>query len=164
MGNMTRWIRFAILIIIAMLIQASLLSNLRYRPDLLLILLVFYAVYSSTMDAIIASFIIGLASNIISLNLMGTGIIAFGIVGTALAYLQRTVSLRNVIFAGFAIFFAGFLCGLIISFLSYLKTGQAGNIMNLAVWTSLYSAVAGPFLFGALKWFSGLETKHPRRY
>ncbi len=161
---MTRWIRFAILIIIAMLIQAGLLDKLRYRPDLLLILLVFYAVYSSTLDAIITSFIIGLSGDLISSNLMGTGMLAFGVAGTMLAYLQRTVSLRNVFFAGFAIFFSGFLCGLIIIFLSYLKTGQAGNVLNLAVWTSLYSAIVGPFLIGALRWFSGLESKHRKRY
>lgn len=136
----------------------------KFWPDLLLVLLVFYAVHSASFDAIITSFLTGLVFDLISTNPLGAGIIAFGIVGTGLAYLQRVFSLRYFLFASAAIFFAGFACSLIIYFLTLLKTGAAGNLVNAAVWTSLYSAVAGPFLFPALKWLADTEVKHPRSY
>jgi rod shape-determining protein MreD len=161
---MTRWLWFVILLIAVMLIQAGLLSNLRIRPDLLLILLVFFAVRSTTFDAVITSFATGLAYDLISNSVMGAGLIAFGIAGTILAYMQRTVLLSSPPFQAFAIFFTGLFAGTIIYLLNALKTGTAGDFTNLAIWTSLYSAVAGPFLFPAVRWLTDFQSNTRRRY
>ena len=161
---MTRWLWFVILLLIAILLQAGLLSNLRIHPDLLLIMLVFFAVRFSTSDAVITSFAAGLAYDLVGSSVMGAGLISFGIVGTILAYMQRTVLFRSPPFQVFAIFFAGLFTGSIIYLLSLLKTGSAASFTNLAVWTSLYSAVAGPFLFPALSWLTDFQLKAQKRY
>lgn len=161
---MGKWFWFAVLVILAMLIQSAMLSNLVFKPDLLLIMLVFFAVRFSTFDAVITSFVLGLASDLIGTSPVGAGAAAFGAAGVILAYLQRSVSLRSPVFAGAAIFFAGLFAGTTIYLLSVLKTGSAGNLANSALWTSLYSAVAGPFLLPALKWFADLQSKPQRRY
>ena len=159
-----RWFRFAILIIVVMLIQAGLLSNLKIRPDLLLIMMVFFAAYGTTADAIITSYAIGLAYDLISSQSMGVGIISFGVTGSAIAYLQRVVSLRKSPFQAVAIFIAGLSCGVIMYFLSFLKTPAGSDFLRSAVWTSLYSAVAGLFLFYPTKWLMDIPSKSRRKY
>lgn len=161
---MMRLLRFGILLIAVMLLQAGLLSNLKIRPDLLLIMLVFFAVHGSATEAIISSFTIGLASDLIGSQPMGVGIISFGVAGTILSFLQQTLSLRKTPFQAIAIFIAGFLCGLIIYFLSFLNTLAANDFFRSVIWTSLYSAVAGPFLFPPTKWLMNLHSKNRRKY
>ena len=150
-----RWIRFAILIIFIMLIQDGLLSKLRIHPDLLLIMLVFFAVHGTISDAIITSFAIGLASDLIASTPVGAGIISFGLVGTGLAYLQQTISLRKTPFQAIAIFVAGVLCAILILFLSYLKTPVAGDFFRLFVYSSLYPP---------MKWLMSLFSENRRFY
>ncbi|MHC4844352.1 MAG: hypothetical protein ACYTEE_11165 [Planctomycetota bacterium] len=58
-----RWVRFAILVLLTALLQAGLvdilsLTSLNIKPDLLLVLMVFFAVFSNTKDAIITSFLL----------------------------------------------------------------------------------------------------------
>jgi rod shape-determining protein MreD len=159
-----RWFRFAILIIVVMLIQAGLLSNLKIRPDLLLILMVFFAAYGTTTEAIITSYAIGLAYDLIGNLPIGMGIISFGVTGSAIAYLQQTVSLRKLPFQAVAIFIAGLSCGVIVYFLSFLKASAGSDFLRSAVWTSLYSAVAGPFLFYPTKWLMDIPSKSRRKY
>jgi rod shape-determining protein MreD len=159
-----RWLRFSILIIFVMLIQAGLLSNLKIRPDLLLVMLVFFAIHGTGYDAIITSFAIGLAYDLIASSPMGAGIISFGSAGTVLAYLQQNISLRKTPFQAIAIFAAGLLCGTMIHFLSLLKIPAAGDFLRLTVYSSLYSAVAGPFLFPPTKWLMNMLPKSRRIY
>jgi rod shape-determining protein MreD len=159
-----RWIRFGILIIIIMLIQAGLLSNLKIRPDLLLVMLVFFAVHDTATDAIISSFTIGLASNLIGSQPMGVGIISFGLTGTMLAFLQKSISLRKTPFQAIAVFVAGIVCGILIYFLSFIKAPAAPDFFRSVMWASLYSAVVAPFLFPPAIWFMGLQTKRGKNY
>ena len=97
-----RWLRFAVLILIAVLIQAGVLMNLTIRPDLLIILLVFFAVHSNPYHAIITSFTIGFAADLIG-PAIGPQIISFGLLGSALAHLRKVVAVRNMIQQGITI-------------------------------------------------------------
>jgi rod shape-determining protein MreD len=88
-----QWLRFAVLLCVVTVVQAGLLEHFDIRPDLLLVLLVFFAVYSDTSHAIITSFIIGLAADIIVIgSLVGLKMVSFGLCGTLLAYLHRVSS------------------------------------------------------------------------
>ncbi|MEA3227269.1 MAG: hypothetical protein U9Q07_15070, partial [Planctomycetota bacterium] len=58
-----RWFRFAILILAVTIVQKGMLAHFQFKPDLLLVLLVFFAVYCGTYEAIISSFAIGFAAN-----------------------------------------------------------------------------------------------------
>jgi rod shape-determining protein MreD len=81
-----RWFRFSLFVIAVTLIQAGLvdiISLVNVRPDLLLILLVFFAIYCDTTEAIISSFAIGFAADIIG-SAMGPQMISFGLFGTLL--------------------------------------------------------------------------------
>jgi rod shape-determining protein MreD len=158
-----RWIRFAVLIIIALILQAGLIdmiaiTDARIKPDLTLILLVFFAVYCNTSEAIATSFILGFAADLIG-QTMGPQMISFGILGTSLAYLHRVIAIRKMSYQSLAIFAVGFLAGAVTYLLNFLK-GQPGSytltVVLLAI--PLYSAIIGPFLFLPSAWAMRIDT------
>jgi rod shape-determining protein MreD len=158
-----RWSRFAVLILLVTVLQAGLLENFNIKPDLLLILLVFFAVYCNTYQAIITSFTIGFAADIIGLT-MGPQIIGFGLVGTLLAYLNRMIAIRRMPHQALAIFVIGLLAGALAHFLASLKhRTSVSDIYTVLLWTSLCSAVVGPFLFLPSAWWMGIKTQRFRR-
>lgn len=89
------WIRFTILLLVVTLLNAGNLlnvisvSSLNITPDLLLILLVFFASSCAGPEAIIASFAIGFARDI-SGQVMGPAFVSFGVFGSLIWLLCRT--------------------------------------------------------------------------
>ena len=164
-----RWLRFAVFILIVTVLQASLLNiiavtDLNIKPDLLLILLVFFAIYCNTSEAIITSFTIGFAADIIGPE-MGPQIISFGLFGTALAYLHRVIAIRKMSYQSAAIFITGFLAGGVVYLLTYLKGQPTGSgIYAVLFGTSLYSALVGPFLFLLTGWWMRIKTHRSGRH
>ncbi|MHC4657687.1 MAG: rod shape-determining protein MreD [Planctomycetota bacterium] len=159
-----RWLRFAVLILIVTVLQAGLLENLRIKPDLLLILVVFFAIYCNSFDAIITSFTIGFAADIIAPVMMGPKIISFGLLGTLLAYLHRVIATRKMSYQALAIFIVAFLAGLLAHLLTFLKGGPTAPDFYTLFWTSLCSALVGPFLFLPSAWWMHIKTHRFRRY
>ncbi len=154
-----RWFRFAILITSAAVLQAGFLARWDIRPDLLLILLVFFAVHSGTTEAIITSFVIGFAADLIGSS-MGPQIISFGLFGTLLAYLHRLIAIRKMPYQTAAIFTVGLFAGLLAYLLSRLiSQPHIQNAYTLIFATSLYSAVVGPFLFLPFAWWMRIKTQ-----
>ena len=158
-----RWFRFVVLIIMAAVLQFGLLevfsvSSLRIKPDLLLVLLVFFAIYCDISDAIIASFVIGFAADLIG-SAMGAYMISFGFFGTLLAYLHRIVAIRKMPYQCLAIFITGVLTGMLAFLLTMLVRQSAGtNVFGVLVGTSLYSAIVGPFFFLPTMWLMRIKT------
>lgn len=170
-----RWLRFAVLVVVVTVVQASLLdriavSSLSIKPDLLLILLVFFALYGvprssqkrraadfDISEAIISSFVIGFFADIIGPPpTMGVRMISFGLFGTVMAQLFRAISLGRMFYQGGAIMLTGILAGILIRFLTSLK-GQPSTALVVVCWTCLYSAVIGPFLFLPSAWWMGIK-------
>ena len=148
-----RWFRFAVLVILAALLQSGLLANWRIKPDLLLIVLVFCSVYYNTSEAIITSFTIGFAADIIGPT-MGPKMISFGLFGSALAYLQRLVAIRKMPYQALAILVVGLLAGALAYFLTFLKNRVSmPEVYKVVLWTALSSSIVGPFLFLPAAWW-----------
>ncbi|MHC4154375.1 MAG: rod shape-determining protein MreD [Planctomycetota bacterium] len=157
-----RWIRFALLIILAAVLQAGVLENFRIKPDLLLILLVFFAIYADTPNAIIASFTIGFAADISVGSAMGPQIISFGLFGTILSHLNRVIAIRRWTHQALSIFITALLAGIATCLLGLLKTKPPIDMRSL-LWTSCCSALVGPFLFGPCAWWVRIKTNRTRR-
>jgi len=160
-----RWFRFAVLILIATLLQAGLLVHLSIKPDLLLILLVFFAISCNTSEVIITSFTIGFAADIIGVgSSMGPQIISFGLFGTLLAEVHNIVVIKKMPYQSLAIFIISFLTAALAYFLSFLKAGPViANIYTELFWTPLYSAIVGPFLFLPTEWWMRIKNRQFRR-
>lgn len=160
------WFRFAVLLILATVLQAGLLDVISVsgtRPDLLLVLLVFFAIYCDVDDAIITSFSIGFAADIIGTS-MGPGILSFGLLGTILCYLTRFFSIKTMPLQAFVTFIFGFIIAYLSSFLSYFQNQMPiqylyGSLLG----TPLYSAVIGPFLFLPIAWWMHIRTQPTQR-
>ncbi|MCK5226192.1 MAG: rod shape-determining protein MreD [Planctomycetes bacterium] len=160
-----RWIRFAVLICLATILQAGLLNLFAVtkwgiKPDLLLILMVFFAISCTSRDAIITSFTIGFAADLIG-STMGTQMLSFGLLGVALANLHRIIAIRKMPHQAVAIFIISFLAGILCHFLTLLKSSSAPNAYTIIFGSSLYSALLGPFLFLPLSWW--MRIKKPKR-
>lgn len=159
-----RWFRFSTLVLLTALLQAGLvdvlsLTRLNIKPDLLLILMVFFAVFSNTKDAIITSFTIGLTADIIGTAAVGTKMLSFGICGTVLAYLTRLIVIRKMPHQALIIFFTAFLTAILAHLLNAFKTPQsAGLIYTPILGMAIYSAVIGPFLFLPSAWWMRIKT------
>ncbi len=157
-----RWIRFVILICLATIAQAGFLSSYSLKPDIMLILVVFFAVYNTTSDAIITSFSIGFAADLIGVS-MGTQMISFGILGTALSYLNRVFALRKVPYQIASIFaltlLSGFLTNALYSF-KHIGTIESSYILK----TAIYSAIVGPFVYMPVAWWMKVNSSRYRRH
>ena len=162
-----RWFRFAGLIFLATLLQASLvniISITNIKPDLLLMLLVFFAIYSNTSDAIITSFAIGFAADIIG-PAMGPQIISFGLFGTALAYLRRVIAIHTIPHQSLTILITGILVGALAILLTLLKAEPlAQNTFAVLLGIPIYSSLVGPFLFLPSAWWMRIKTHRISRH
>jgi rod shape-determining protein MreD len=166
-----RWFRFAVLILAATILQTGLMEIVAVpgtgiRPDLLLILLVFFAGRCNPAEAVIASFAIGFAADLISpiMGLMGPRIISFGICGTLLSELHTVISTRRPLYQAITIFLMGGLTAGLSHLLTLLRAETvATNLAAGLLWQPLYSALVGPLLSAPVGWWMGLERKQ-RRY
>jgi len=159
-----RWFRYAFFILIITVIQASLLERAavtqwRIKPDLLLILLVFFAVYCDNRLAVITSFTLGFAADLIGSS-MGPQIISFGIFGTLLAYLNQVVAIRHKFYQSMTIFITGIICGTLTYYLNLIK-GQPStdHVFIIIAGTAAYSAAVGPFFFLPSAWWMRINTQ-----
>jgi rod shape-determining protein MreD len=158
-----RWFRFAVLICLVTVLQASLVdiiavSRLNIKPDLLLILMVFFSIYCNQREAIVTSFTIGFAADIIG-SAMGARIISFGLFGTILSYLHGAITIKRMSYQSLAIFISSLLTGVMAHFLTLLKgLPTTANAYTVLFWTSVYSSIIGPFLFLPTAWWMRIKT------
>jgi len=166
-----RWLRFAALVLVATILQTSFVGVIHIwepdiKPNLLLILLVFFAIYSGPQDAVIASFSIGFAADLSSpvRELMGPQIISYGVLGTLLSDVHGIISIRRMPHQAIAIFVAGVLTALLSYLLTFFRAESVATRLSAELlWQPLYSAVIGPFLFLPIAWWMRITTKG-RRY
>jgi len=166
-----RWLRFAVLIVIATILQTSFLGAVwvispDIKPNLLLILLVFFAVRCNPNDAVITSFVIGFAADLASptAGFMGPRIISFGLFGTLLSDLHNVISIRRLPYQGLAIFVMGLVTAILSHLLAHLRADPAPmNVARELFWQPVLSAVLGPFLSLPLAWWMHINRKTRRR-
>jgi rod shape-determining protein MreD len=153
------WVRFAALILVASILQAGpvgIVAVKGVRPDLLLILLVFFASRIHSTEAVIASFATGFLADLISptMGLMGPRIISYGVFGTLLSDLQGVIALRRPIH---------FMAASLIALLTLLRAGAATAHLGAELfWQPLYSALLGPLVAMPAGWLMGLGTGRRR--
>jgi rod shape-determining protein MreD len=160
------WLRFVVLLTVATLLQADLLNAIEVagiKPDLHLILLALFAIFCEPKEAIITSFSIGLAADLIGPS-MGPGTLSFGLLGTALCYMSKYISLQRMPFQAVAIFVLGFAAAVFAYLLSIFQTQPAYQKTFGALFgTPLYSAIVGPFLFLPIAWWMHIRIQRRGR-
>lgn len=155
------WIRFSIVLLLVTLLNAGNLLNTiplidsNSRPDLLFVLLLFFASNCKTLEAVIASFAIGFAADISGVE-MGPHIIAFGLMGSAISQMRRVVAMKRMVHQGCVIFVTALLAGVMVQLLTLIKTGSTPpNAYKVLPVTALYSAILGPLVWSVFSVMSG---------
>ena len=148
-----RWVRFSIVLLVVTVLNAGNLLNtvaiggLSIKPDLLLIIMVFFAANCPAFEAIIASFAIGLAADI-SGAVMGPAVITFGILGSLISQMRKVIIMKRMIHQAFAIAITAMLAGTLTQILSSFKTDQArSNAFVVLFGTAIYSGIIGPLIW-----------------
>ena len=164
------WLRFAALIVVATILQTSFIGavwilSTDIRPDLLLILLVFFAIRCDPHDAVITSFIIGFAADLANpaAGFMGPRIITFGLFGTLLNNLHNVISIRHFSHQVVAILIMGLATPIFTQLLAHLRTDPAPLSMARDLfWQPVFSALIGPFLSLPMAWWMQMNGKRRR--
>lgn len=148
-----RWFPFTLLTLAGALLEAGNLLNLiaigdwHIRPAVLVVLLVFFAMHCRPHEAIITSFIIGLAMDI-SGSLMGPYTVSYCLVGGLLNQLGEYFPSRRVFHQAALIFMVYLVAELAAYWLGVLKTGERQEyVYQILLFTALYSACIGPILW-----------------
>jgi len=149
-----KWLRFTLLIVIVAVLQSSAVMNLlsltdmRIKPDIFLILLVYFAINCDSYDAIITSFAIGFAADIAG-AVMGPHIISYGLIGTAIAHIRKIILLKKTNQQALTIFVTGFLAESAAVLLTGLKASGLSKAGVFEIFTvAAYSAI----LWFMVKW------------
>ncbi len=116
---MKKTVIFIFLVILVLILQGVLIGRIQLRwgrPDLPLILLVFWAWHSNWKQGLIAGFVIGLLVDILFFPLLGLNAFSLALVGFLVAEIRERVYQDNVIFFILLIGAATVLNGIILSF------------------------------------------------
>jgi rod shape-determining protein MreD len=116
---MKKTVIFIFLVILVLILQGVLIGRIQSRwgrPDLPLILLIFWAWHNNWKQGLIAGFIIGLLVDILFFPLLGLNAFSLALVGFLVAEMRERVYQDNVIFFILLIGAATVLNGIILSF------------------------------------------------
>ncbi len=157
-----RWVSFAILIYIAVVLQAAavpFISVNSIRPDLMVMIAVYYALSARTYDALIACWCIGLAIDLTSLSYQDAGnvglhafslgLIALAIIGIR-GFTFRDSPLTQLLCAFAAKFVLDFLVGLHMMFVTG-SWNLVGEITTIGIYAAVYTAVLTPYAHWCLR-------------
>ncbi len=164
-----RWIRFTIVLFIMTLLNGGnvlniiSVSDLNIRPDVLVILLVFFATNCKTIDAMVISFAIGFAADI-SGTCIGPYTITFGLLGSMISQMRKVVIMKKMTHQAMAIFFIGLVGGAMAQMLIFMKTKLlVPSVYVIVFFGAMYSGLLGPFLWSVLSVISSwLGIRKPR--
>lgn len=116
---MKKTVIFIFLVILVLILQGVLIGRIQLRwgrPDLPLILLIFWAWHNNWKQGLIAGFVIGLLVDILFFPLLGLNAFSLALVGFLVAEIRERVYQDNVIFFIILIGAATVLNGIILSF------------------------------------------------
>lgn len=116
---MKKTVIFIFLVVLVLILQGVFIGRIQSRwgrPDLPLILLVFWAWHNNWKQGLIAGFVIGLLIDILFFPLLGLNAFSLALVGFLVAEIRERVYQDNVIFFILLIGAATVLNGIILSF------------------------------------------------
>lgn len=116
---MKKTVIFIFLVILVLILQGVLIGRIQLRwgrPDLPLILLIFWAWHNNWKQGLIAGFVIGLLVDILFFPLLGLNAFSLALVGFLVAEIRERVYQDNVIFFILLIGAATVLNGIVLSF------------------------------------------------
>lgn len=164
-----RWFSFILILLVATLLEAGNLLNMAafgewyIRPDILITLLVYYALSCRSSEAISCSFLIGFGADL-STGVLGPHMICYGIMGLLLNQVSPMLSMKRATHKALFVFMTYMVTEIAAYWLSYLRTHEIRtNVYSILFFTGLYSAIISPLVWSVLSSLSGWsKIKQPR--
>lgn len=163
-----KWASLIILCFIAMILAAGnmlntiALTSLFIKPDLFVVLLAFFALKGENLYAVLASFVIGLCADIISIP-MGASMITFLLIGFALNSMNKIIVIKRMFSAAVLIFVLSLAVNYLRSIIVMFATADFnGQFFIKGLGISLYTAILGSFAWWGLNLasdFLGFKTR-----
>jgi rod shape-determining protein MreD len=126
------------------------MTNLFIKPDVFVVLLAFFALKGENIYAVLASFIIGICADIISLP-MGASMITFLLIGFALNSASKLIVIKRMFSAAILIFVLCLAVNYLRSIIVMLATSQFnGQFFIKGLGISFYTAILGSFAWWGL--------------
>jgi rod shape-determining protein MreD len=146
------WTRLALVLLIAAVLQLVLNSflNFAFRPDLIVIAMVFFVCNTEGLWPIISAFSCGFAADLVSSMAMGPHTIGFGIAGSLLAVARRSVSIDNPVFVAIAVFLTCCIGEAVAQIMIGFRQPTPAGAYTGLLWMALASAVIGPYIYSIL--------------
>ncbi|MHB0945731.1 MAG: rod shape-determining protein MreD [Sedimentisphaerales bacterium] len=149
-----KWLRFIMLLLFIAVLQSGTVMNIfaltdrHIKPNIFLLLLVYFAINCDSYNAIITSFALGFAADLAG-AVMGPHIISYGLVGVAVAYVRNIILMKKTGQQAAAIFVAGIFVELIAVLLTGFKASGLAKADGMEIFAvAVYSAI----LWFMLKW------------
>ncbi len=146
-----RGIYFAILFFIGVILQGGnilnyiALGDFNIKPDILITLLVYFAIRFDGIMAVIAAFMLGFAADIIMLPI-GTFIITYVLAGTAISGMKKSSLIGSVIAQALLIFVTVFLILLASNGIKMIADkAVSDHFVYRSFATAVYSGLIAPF-------------------
>lgn len=152
-----RWMVFMAFAVIGVTLQTGLVPRLEIagvRPDWLLIMVVFLALYVPQRDALVGAWLLGLLADVMSIESFGLISLSFALVALAVTSIHeflfryRVVTQVLVTFVSGLVLQAGWACYCWIKY-GHWGTGSAGVGLTIVA-VSIYTAAWAPLLLGGL--------------
>ncbi len=147
-----RSFRFSLIVLAALIVQASFpdrLSLMGVKPDLILLLVIFYAVHQGSRAGIICGMLLGLAVDSLSAGIVGVNVFCYGMVGLLSGMFKDRVYAGNL-FAKIILAVTGTLLAMT---MYYLIAGQIhrlpspGRAVSIVLIAALYTTIVNLLLF-----------------
>jgi rod shape-determining protein MreD len=169
-----RWFSFVIILLIATFLEAGNLLNVfaiggwYVRPAILITLLVYYSFSCRPHDAIICSFVIGFAADLMG-DAMGPHMICFGLLGLLLNQSNQILFAKRAIYKAMIVFAIYLIAETFSHWLGLLKGfGTKDSYYSIMLFTAVYSAIISPVIWSILSAVSGgftaMKSHHDRTY
>lgn len=130
------------------------LGELNIKPDVLIILLVFFALRVDDITAIIVSFLLGFAADLIILPL-GPFVIAYVLAGYAVSSIKKSAIVNSIISQSFLVFLTVLTIFFAASAIKFIANKDiSSHLVFRAFATALYSALIAPFMIWFLELIS----------
>jgi len=157
-----RWVSFAILVAVVLVLQTTLVPRLSIRgifPDLLLIVALYYALQAPEAPAMLAGWICGLMMDLSAGGRVGVLAFAFGLVGVLVVKIRDLTFRDNPLLQMFVALVAG-------SIVHGIERGQRvlwgeaaagmGDALLTGVFVAMYTAALTPYVHWLLSRARGL--------
>ncbi len=159
-----RWIPFALLLYLTAVLQTALVPFIEIqavRPDLMVVLAVYYAMHARRYDALIACWIVGLVADLAGTSYtqagysnLGISALTLGLIGLAIVNM-RELTFRESMTSQLIITFAAKLSlNLAIgSHMLYVLNdwGRFGDVLVISLWQGIYTAAIALYGYWVLR-------------